>query len=276
MHITIAHLGPIGTYSETAALRFAQAQSGEPVLRPYSNITQTLTAVVERQTQLAVVPIENSVEGGVIMTLDTLWQLEQLHVQQALVLPIRHTLITQAATLTDIRRVYSHPQGIAQCQRWLAQHLPQVELIPANSTTANLQDVKGDPTVAVISSQRAAELYDLPVLVSPINDHPDNCTRFLLLGLGPSPGGSITSLAFSLRANQPGTLVDMLHIFADRNINLNRIESRPTKRSMGDYLFFVDLEADARDVLTQAALTDLAAQTETLKIFGSYDLLPDR
>jgi prephenate dehydratase len=275
MQTTIAHLGPIGTYSEAAALRFAAAQSGEIVLRPYANITQTLTAVVERQAQLAVVPIENSVEGGVIMTLDTLWQIEQLHVQQALILPIRHALLTRAPRLDAIRRIYSHPQGIAQCQRWLAQHLPQVELIPANSTTENLKDVDRDPTVAAISSARAAELYELPILVSPINDHPDNCTRFLLLGLGPSPGGRITSLAFSLQANQPGTLVDMLHIFADRNINLSRIESRPTKRSMGDYLFFVDLEADARDVLTQAALTDLAAQTETLKIFGSYDLLAD-
>jgi prephenate dehydratase len=276
MQTTIAHLGPIGTYSETAALRFAAAQPGAPVLRPYANITQTLTAVVERQVQLAVVPIENSVEGGVIMTLDTLWQLEQLQVQQALILPIRHALLTRAPSLDAIRRIYSHPQGIAQCQRWLAQNLPQVALIPANSTTENLKDVAQDPTAAAISSARAAELYDLPILVSPINDHPDNCTRFLLLGLEPSPGGSITSLAFSLLANQPGTLVDMLHIFADRNINLSRIESRPTKRSMGDYLFFVDLEADARDVLTQAALTDLAAHTETLKIFGSYDLLPDR
>jgi prephenate dehydratase len=166
MQTTIAHLGPIGTYSETAALRFAAAQPGAPVLRPYANITQTLTAVVERQVQLAVVPIENSVEGGVIMTLDTLWQLEQLHVQQALILPIRHALLTRAPSLDAIRRIYSHPQGIAQCQRWLAQHLPQVELIPANSTTENLKDVAQDPTAAAISSARAAELYDLPILVS--------------------------------------------------------------------------------------------------------------
>ncbi len=278
MAVSIAHLGPPGTHTEAAALTAAQwlkQVTGQDVmLCPYPSNAQTLKAVAQGQTQWAVVPIENSIEGGVTMTLDTLWQLDTLNIQRGLVLPIIHALISRAPDISAIQTVYSHPQGLAQCQIWLEKALPTAQLIAVNSTTEGLQHLDQDLTSAVISSQRAAELYNQPILACPINDHPDNCTRFLIMSRDPSPGGSHTSLAFSVKANQPGVLMRPLQIFAERNINLSRIESRPTKRSLGDYVFFLDLEADRRDPITQAALTELAACTEILKIFGSYDILP--
>jgi prephenate dehydratase len=276
---TIGHLGPAGTYTEAAALicrdwLTAQTTQTRYALQAYSSIALTLEALAQGAVSLAIVPVENSVEGGVTMTMDSLWQLDQLQIHRALVMPIQHALVTRATDLSQIRRVYSHPQALGQCPRWLAAHLPRAEQIAANSTTAGIQHLS-DPTIAAISSQRAAQIYGEPVLACPINDQPDNCTRFILLSRAASPGGSLTSLAVSLKANQPGSLLKLLQIFADRGINLSRIESRPSKRSMGDYLFFIDMEADTRDPLTQAVLQDLASHTEQLKIFGSYDLIPE-
>jgi prephenate dehydratase len=230
--------------------------------------------VADGQAHLAVVPVENSIEGGVTMTLDTVWQLDTLQIQQALVLPIFHALLSQAKTLEGIQTVYSHPQALAQCQEWLGRHLPSAQLIPTNSTTEALQHLDPKGAIAAIASQRAAQLYDVPVLAYPINDYPDNCTRFWMMSLQPSPGGSYTSLAFSVRANVPGALVKPLQVFAKRGINLSRIESRPTKRSLGDYLFFIDLEASMNQETVQSALEEVKQYTEILKIFGSYNIMP--
>jgi prephenate dehydratase len=277
-HPIIAHLGPVGTYSETAALicqAWLQAHGTTTYqLQPYASIALTLAALTAGTATLAIVPVENSVEGGVTMTMDSLWQMEPLQIHRALVLPIQHALLSRATDLGQIRQVYSHPQALGQCPQWLATHLPQAERIAANSTTEGIRHLS-DPTIAAISSQRAAQLYGEPVLACPINDFQDNCTRFILLSREPSPGGSLTALALSLKANQPGSLLKLLQIFADREINLSRIESRPSKRSMGDYLFFIDMEADARTNLSQAVLRDLEAHTEMLKVFGSYDLIPE-
>ena len=276
MSISIAYLGPPGTYAEAAGLTYVRTLAGETgrnsVLCPYPSIAQTLQSVAQGQTHLAVVPVENSIEGSVVSTLDMLWQLDTLQVQQALVLPIRHALLSRASTIEGIQTVYSHPQALAQCQGWLEKFLPSVQLVPTNSTTEALQELDKDYTAGVITSQRAAQLYNLPVLASAINDYPDNCTRFWVVGKQLSTGGSHTSLAFSTPANVPGALVKPLQVFASRGINMSRIESRPTKRSLGEYLFFVDLEADASQASAQAALSELASHTEILKIFGSYNV----
>jgi prephenate dehydratase len=278
MSMAIAHLGPSGTYTEAAALAYvrglARETGSESLLCPYPSISQTLNSVAQGQAQLAVVPVENSIEGSVATTLDRLWQLDTLQIQQALVLPIRHTLLSRASTLEAIQTVYSHPQALAQCQGWLEKFLPLVQLVPTNSTTEALQYLDKDYRVGAIASERAAQLYNLPILASGINDYPDNCTRFWVLGNQSSPGGSHTSLAFSLPANVPGALVKPLQVFASRGINMSRIESRPTKRSLGEYLFFIDLQADASVASVQAALSELASHTEILKIFGSYGVLP--
>jgi prephenate dehydratase len=277
MTVSIAHLGPSGTYTEAAALAYATwlTQMGQdPLLCPYPSISQSLRATAQGQAHLAVVPVENSIEGSVAMTLDTLWQLDTLQIQQALVLPIAHALISRAETLAGIKTVYSHPQALAQCQGWLEQFLPLVELIPCNSTTEAVQHLDKNEDAGAIASLRAAQLYKMPVLAHPINDNPDNCTRFWVLGLQPSSGGTHTSLAFSVPANVPGALVKPLQAFASRSINLSRIESRPSKRSLGDYLFFIDIEADASQTSVQLAIDELTACTEKLKIFGSYNILP--
>ena len=282
--MSIAHLGPPGTYTEQAALTYisllAKGTGQEAILCPYPSIAQTLRAVAQAQAELAVVPVENSIEGSVAITLDTLWQLDTLQIQLALVMPIAHALLSYAQTKERIQTVYSHPQALAQCQGWLEQFLPDVQLIPTNSTTEALQQLEQDWTTGAISSLRASQLYNLPVLASPINDYPDNCTRFWVLGQSQTSHNisslcaSHTTLAFSLPANLPGALVKPLQVFAQRGINLSRIESRPTKRSLGDYLFFIDLEADSNSSLVQSALAELTAYTEILKIFGSYKVLP--
>lgn len=274
MPLSIAHLGPSGTYTEMAALVCAELlDAAEPAqLCPYPSIVQAIASVAEQQSQLAVVPVENSIEGGVGVTLDTVWQLNRLQIQQALVLPISHALISCAETIEQIQTVYSHPQALAQCQGWLTQHLPKAQLVPANSTTESLQYLKQDPTAAAIASQRAAQIYHLPVLAYPVNDHPDNCTRFWVLSLAKSNAGSHTSLAFSLPANRPGGLMSALQVFAQRDLNLSRIESRPSKRSLGDYLFFVDIEASLQSIEVQAAIQELEQYSETLKLFGSYSI----
>lgn len=277
MSVSIAHLGPPGTYAEAAALAYAHTLASEtgsqPLLCPCPSIAQTIRSVAQGQAHLAVIPVENSIEGSVAVTLDTLWQLDTLQIQQALVLPIRHALLSRASSLEPIKTVYSHPQALAQCQKWLEKYVPTAQLVPTRSTTEALQYLDEDYTAGVITSQRAAQLYNLPVLASAINDYPDNCTRFWVLGKQPSMGGSHTSLAFSLPANRPGALVKPLQVFATRGINMSRIESRPTKRSLGEYLFFIDLEADAQETAVQAALSELASHTEILKIFGSYRVL---
>jgi prephenate dehydratase len=273
MTLTIAHLGPTGTYAEAAALTYAQTQLGDRAfqLQPYPNIAQTLKAVASGEVELAIVPVENSIEGSVTMTLDTIWQRsEQLQIQQALILPISHALISAATEIGEINRVYSHPQALSQCQEWLQLNLPDALRIPETSTTAALKTLAKFPQSAAISSVRAANLYDLPVLFHPINDYPDNQTKFWAIGLQPSPGGNGTSVAFSLQANAPGGLMRALSFFASRGLNLSRIESRPSKRSLGDYLFFVDIETDLDRRELKSALADLNAYAETVKNFGSY------
>ena len=284
MNLAIAYLGPPGTYTEQAALAYinwvTQGTAQEASLCAYPSIAQTLRAVAQGEAQLAVVPVENSIEGSVASTLDMLWQLDRLQIQLALVMPIAHSLLSHSQSLSGIQVIYSHPQALAQCQGWLEQFLPNVQKIPTNSTTEGLQHLELDLTAGAIASLRAAQLYNLPILARAINDYPDNCTRFWVLSqyqldivYQASLLNTHTSLAFSVGANVPGALVKLLHVFAQRGINLSRIESRPSKRSLGDYLFFVDLEADANSLTVQSALTELTVYAEILKLFGSYGVL---
>ncbi len=289
---SVAYLGPPGTNSEAAALAYVKhyeaTGGGKCLLCPLPTIAQTLRHVAQSLADMAVVPVENSLEGSVPVTLDTLWQLDVLRIRQALVLPISHALISSAAGLGSIVTVYSHPQALAQCQDWLEKNLPKAQLIPTNSTSEAVVQVHSDVSAAAIAPKRAAELYGVPVLVHPIappgrqrdaNDRADNFTRFWVVSRETTPacayppGGTHTSLGLSFPANVPGTLVKPMQVFACRGINLSRIESRPTKRELGEYLFFVDIECDTRSPSVQTAIEELTACTETLKIFGSYNLL---
>lgn len=281
----IAHLGPSGTYAEAAAIHYTKYLSEKIEVKtnlcPYTSIAETLHAVDKQETNLAVVPVENSIEGSVRMTMDTLWQLDSLQINLALVMPICHALVSNAKNLEKIEKVYSHPQALAQCQKWLNTFLPKAHVIPTNSTTEALGRLDEELTAATISSKRAAQLYDLPILASSINDRPENYTRFWIISRAEMSSANsyssidttYTSLAFSLPANIPGALVKPLQVFFQLGINLSRIESRPTKRSLGEYLFFIDLEADATRSKIKKALSELSKYTEVLKVFGSYNVL---
>jgi prephenate dehydratase len=293
MTYTIAYLGPAGTYSEEAALAYANAlehQSGQSCqLLPYASIDRAMHAVAAGETDLGVVPVENSIGGSVAMTLDTLWQIDRLHIQQALVLPIFHALLSHGSSLDAIATVYSHPQGLAQCQEWLDEFVPNAQRVPTNSTTQALENLPQELTSAAISSLRAAQIYNLPAIAHPINDYPDNCTRFWVVSLEAGDPSIFKlknplqtdatlsiSLAFSLPENKPGALVHPLQVLADYGVNLSRIESRPTKRSLGEYLFFLDFEAHGDRDNWEAALTELETHVEVLKILGNYTVLSER
>ncbi len=283
MPLSIAHLGPAGTYAEQAAIAYARwwaqrLQQPIPALVPAPSIAQALIAVVEQQTDLAIVPIENSIEGSVTMTLDTLWEQPALQIRQAVDLPIAHVLVTRAPELAALQRIYSHPQALGQCRQWLTQQLPQVQLIPTNSTTEALKYVEVADTAGAIASARAADLYNLPILYRNVQDHPDNRTRFLVVchrqtsvDIPDITSPAVyTSLAFSLPQNSPGALLAPLKIFAARHINLSRIESRPSKKSLGDYVFFIDATAPLDSPELHTAIDLLQQQTEILKVFGDY------
>jgi prephenate dehydratase len=277
MMVTIAYLGPEGTYTQLAALTYGlqlEQQTSDPVkLKAFPSIPRAMQATACGETSVTIVPVENSTEGGVSTTLDTLWRLRELKVQQAMVMPIRHGLLSRAKHLKELTVVYSHPQALSQCQLWLEANVPQASLVPTRSTTEALQHLSETSEIAAISSEWAAQLYNLPILVHNIHDNVENCTKFWVLGLHNRSQGSYTSLAFSLPTNAPGSLLKPLQIFASQNINLSRIESRPTKRSLGDYLFFIDIETDHERKNIEQAFGELDDCTEALMNFGSYDLL---
>lgn len=280
----ISYLGPIGTYSEQAASAYAhwwsdQTQQPLPELVPFPSITQTLYEVAEGRIDIAIAPVENSIEGSVTTTLDTLWQVEQLEIRQSFMLPIVHVLIAQTIDMKTIHKVYSHPQPLGQCRDWLHKNLPDAELIPTSSTAEALKLVE-DGTAA-IASERAAQIYDMLIVARSIQDYADNSTRFLAVSrpnlqiqMPTLTGASVcTSIAFSLVRNSPGALVKLLQIFADRQINLSRIESRPSKRSLGDYIFFVDAES-CLSSSCDPVLDLLEQNTERLRVLGYYHTLP--
>lgn len=273
----IAHLGPNGTYSEVASLCYVQyLQEKQPIecqLIPIPSISQTLLTLAQGKADLAIVPIENSIEGTVAITLDTLWELEGLHIQQGITIPIVHNLLSLARSNSEIKTVYSHPQALAQCQKWLENNLPQAQLIPSNSTTEALHHLSYETSSGAIASSRAAHLYDLPIKEENINDYPDNCTRFWVISRKKNHQGDCVSLGFSFEANIPGVLVKPLQIFAQKQINLTKIESRPTKRSLGEYLFFVDLTGNPSQSSIKSALEELATVTKTLRVLGNYDIM---
>lgn len=284
MTIAIAHLGPKGTFSEFAATAYAQSLTSELAngsnppateeitLKPYPTIAQAIYATAQNDTQYCVVPIENSIGGGVTLTLDTLWAVEDLKIQQAYTLPIQHALVSPASNPQAIKTIYSHPQALAQCHDWLQENLPDASLVRTNSTAEPFIRLKDDPEGGAIGSKWGAKIYGLPVLAHPINDYADNYTRFWVLGKKPAVGGAHTSMAFSLPTNEPGALLKPLQLFSALNINMSRIESRPTKRLLGEYIFFVDVEAGDNPQTMRTALEVLSMHTAILKIFGSYGL----
>jgi len=270
----IAFLGPAGTYGEQATRALIALESmPSPDLVPCTGLRAVVDHLAHGHCDAAVVPVENSVEGGVTATLDALWLHRDLCIRRALVLPIRHALLGDGPR-EGITEVLSHPQALAQCSGWLAQHLPQALQLPTSSTAEAARMVRGSRFRAAIASRAAAVEHALTELAFPINDVSANCTRFLLLQRGErSHKGDVASLAFSLHRNAPGALLDALACLARRGLNMSRIESRPSKRELGEYVFFIDVEltsAEDSSLALTELIEDLQPFCEHLAHFGAY------
>jgi prephenate dehydratase len=222
-----------------------------------------------------VVPIENMIEGSVSVTLDTLAFDSDLLIQREIDLPVSLNLCAPAGVaLDDVRTVVSFPHALAQCRAWLAKNLPDAATRASHSTSDAAREVSKSKRTdtASISNALAARIYGLDVLASEIEDHPENETRFVLVGRGvPAPTGhDKTSIVCFQRENQPGSLLQILQEFAARGIDLNKLESRPTKRGLGDYCFFIDCEGHISDEVLADALRNLVAKQAEVKFLGSY------
>ena len=266
----IAFLGPSGTFSEEAALTY----DPDGKLEPFPSIPAVAMAVASGITEEGVVPIENSLEGSVTYTLDILIQDDRLFIRRELVIPIEHCLLIPPATRTaDIHTIYSHPQALAQCRDFLERCFPKAQLVASLSTVAAVEEMKASQTAAAaISPGRAAGLHGVDILARGIQDNSSNVTRFVVLAHTDHPptGRDKTSLCFSFQDDRPGLLYSAMGEFARRNINLAKVESRPTKQSLGQYIFLIDCEGHREDPLVSEAIDTLRGQTSMLKIFGSY------
>jgi prephenate dehydratase len=268
--LRVAYLGPEGTNSHDAALR---RYGDSATLVPHPDIATAVAAAAGRLCDEALVPIENSTEGSVAITLDLLVAGEAPAIVGELVLPIRHFLIALPGVgLTDIERIVSIPQASAQCRHFLRDRLPGAQVFPALSTAAAVAACVHSDRVAAIGSESAARLYGMQVVAADIQDHSGNATRFVALGHSPTrpTGRDRTSIVFSLDADRPGGLVAALTPFAGRGINLSKIESRPTKAELGSYHFLVDCEGHADDATVAEALAELRAIAVGLRVLGSY------
>jgi len=265
--LTVAYLGPQATFTHQAALQQFGAAAG---YRPARSIGEIFDDVERARAPFGVVPVENSTEGAVNMTLDRLTVSDAL-ICGELRLDITQHLLSRAGELSEIKRVISHPQALAQCRGWLAEHLPDVPTEEMLSTAAAAEAAASDATVAAIASELAARLYGVPVLRARIEDNPHNSTRFLVVGrrpIGPT-GRDKTSICFAMK-NEPGALYRILEPLARAGINLTKIESRPAKQGPWEYVIFVDLEGHRETPEVASVLSEIGERTLFLKILGSY------
>lgn len=271
----VGFLGPAGTFTEEA-LRASAPVPVEEV--PYPSIYEAVMAVHDGSIEMAVVPIENSLEGSVTTTLDTLAvDAEDVRIAKEFVLPITHNLIARTPLeLESVSKVLSHPQATPQCTRFLRERLPHAERQVAGSTAEAVRIVaETDAPWAAIGSKLAAELYGATVLAEGIEDEAGNETRFVwLMRMGAEPLGepTKTSIVFwGFNDVSPGALVDVLTELSSRDINLTKIESRPRRvGGLGHYMFFADLDGSASDPHVNEALTALASRVRAMKVLGSY------
>jgi len=266
----IAYLGPPGTFSEEAALKYDEKAQ----LLPFSSIPAVAAAVDTGIAEEGVVAIENSLEGSVTDTLDLLIHESKLLIQQELVLPVEHHLLVKPGTeALEIKVIFSHPQALAQCRRFLERCFPKAEMVAALSTAAAVEQMMSSSTpAAAIGTHRAAQLYGAQILARNVQDHSPNVTRFVVLARHDHPptGRDKTSLCFSFGEDRPGLLYNVLKEFAECNINLAKVESRPSKESLGRYIFLVDLEGHRQDSSIRQVLKKVQAKTSLFKVFGSY------
>jgi prephenate dehydratase len=266
----LAHLGPRGTYTEAAAI----AHDPSADLVPCPSVAAAIEAVRTRQADAAVCAIENSIEGGVTETLDQLLREDfALRTRAEVVLPIRHALVGPSGLdPRSVQVIYSHPQALAQCRRRLGELVPGARPVAALSTAAAIESALQEPSTLAVGNALAAQLYGASVYADDIADAPGNETRFVVVGAtdARATGDDKTSIAFTTQHDRPGSLVEVLREFSQRGINLTHIESRPTRRQLGTYVFLVDVEGHRTDEPLRAALEAVERDTLWLRVFGSY------
>ncbi|MFQ6020023.1 MAG: prephenate dehydratase [Dehalococcoidia bacterium] len=266
----LAFLGPPGTFTEEAAILYdPQAQ-----LLSFASIGACAASITSDVAEEGVVPIENSLEGSVTETLDVLIHDSHLSIGNELILPIEHYLLAKPGLASgDVKVVYSHPQALAQCRRFLERSLPGADVVAALSTAAAVEEMMARDSAAAIGNRRAAKLYGASVLADGIQDKAGNVTRFVVLARADQPptGHDKTSLAFTFAVeDRPGLLAGALDEFASRQINLSKIESRPSRERLGTYIFLVDVDGHRLDADVAEALARVEANCSFFRVLGSY------
>ena len=268
---TVGYLGPFGTHSQDVCSNFYPQSQWD--LKAYSTIDACIRATANGNNLECIVPIENSLEGSVNITLDTLAHEVNLCIIKEIVWPIHHYLLSTTKD-QEIKTILSHPQALAQCRNYLTTHYPNAQIKTVESTAEGARLIaSGLAHHAAIGNINASKIYDLAIIASDIQDHPHNCTRFVALGQSPvahAPGDWKTSIVCRIKGDKPGSLFHLLQELALHHINLVRIESRPARTELGEYIFFMDMEGSIADTNVSVALTALKAKSLWFKNLGSY------
>lgn len=267
MPMTVAYLGPEGTYTQAAVVKhFGQAVRSLDV----KTIGDVFRVVEQRKAHFGVVPVENSTEGIITHTLDC-FSSSNLKVCGEVQLPISHQLLSNADGLTNVAKLYAHPQALAQCRQWIERYLPKAEVLTASSNAEAAIIASKDPSVAAIASDIAARLYNINILASGIEDERNNTTRFLIIGNNSyaASGEDKTTIMVSA-PNKVGSLFELLKPLYDAGVDMSRIESRPSRQTNWEYVFFIDLIGHVDDPRVAQALDELKAKSAYFKLIGSY------
>ncbi|NNE38131.1 MAG: prephenate dehydratase [Gammaproteobacteria bacterium] len=265
--LKVAYLGPEGTFTHSATIKhFGHAVEVVPLI----SIDQVFHDAQSGNSDYGVVPVENSIEGIVNHTLDMLMD-SDLKISGEVELRINQYLMGRTKVKKNIKKIYSHQQSFAQCRRWLEANMPGIEQIPVNSNAEAARLANKDNKSAAIAGKANADLYKLKIIDRNVEDEPDNSTRFLIISPDevPKSGDDKTSLLFSM-PSKPGALLNMLKCFADSKVNMTRIESRPSRKGLWEYIFFVDLDGHIQDARVARSISRLQEEASMVKVLGSY------
>lgn len=263
----VAFLGPEGTFSHVAGIEFLGTAAH---FEPQNNFEGIFRAVTGGACDYGIIPLENSLQGGVGQALD-LFLAYDTFIKAEFYCRIRHSLLSAESSLTGIKTVYSHPQPLAQCNKWLAKHLPDARLIAVDSTATAARQVVGEKGTAAIAHIALSDKLKISVLAEGIEDMPNNWTRFVLIGTTPAdrPGPDKSTLLFSVK-DAPGSLASVLNAFSQAGINLKKLESRPLTGKCWQYVFFADLECDLEAPQYTGIMDELARHADILRLLGCY------
>jgi len=269
----IAYLGPPGTFTEEALDKFIKDLSQVRKIS-FPTVAEVIRSVDRGEADEGLVPMENSIEGSVNITQDILTFESEAKIIGEVTIPVKHSLIgKKKIKLDSIKKVISHPHATAQCRKFLSTNLKGAEVIAANSTAEAVKILKEEnDDIAAIGTKIAAKIYNLEIIENDIEDNKDNKTRFVFIGnsIQPKTGNDKTSIVCFLKEDRPGSLYSILKEFACRNINLTRLESRPAKKDLGDYVFMIDLDGHLHDENIFEAIEVLRKGVYLVKILGSY------